>query len=150
MKWTKMKWMSGLLAMVAGTLAVMGLAAAGDAAPAAAKPEQEKKVLQVTVTVPTSGWKFTIDEVFQIGEELWAIARLQRPKGAAMQVISKATAKLDWAGPELPVHYVVIGHPHPPAKPEPNVEYVKSRDDLKEKLAGAKALYPPPAPDAAK
>jgi hypothetical protein len=102
--------------------------------------ENEVKMIEVTVTVPSGGWKIAIEEVHQVDKELWIISKLTKPRGFATMAISKVSAKLELEAPDIPVKHFVMGKSWGWKNEDP-VTFIDSTDSLKEKLAGGKRLF---------
>ena len=102
--------------------------------------ESGTKTIQVTVTVPSGGWKFAIHEVHQVDKQLWVISQLTKPSGIATMAISRVSAKLELEAPDLPVQHFVVGKTWEWQNDDP-VTFIDSTDSLKKKLTAGKQLY---------
>jgi hypothetical protein len=72
-------WMGVAVALAVGT----GIAMA------------KERTIEVTVTVPDSAWRLSIEEVYQVKEEIWVISRVSRnPDAMGAQVITTLTASV--------------------------------------------------------
>jgi hypothetical protein len=106
-------------------------------------PEQ---VVSLTLNVPSPAWSLSIDEVWVVGQEMWAIATLHEDTdGMYTQVITpaKATATLKNV-PQLPITYYVIGKTFKWEQAGPNVKFIKSKADIEEGLDAGEQVYPKP------
>jgi len=67
------------------------------------------KDISVAVTVPDLGWRIRIQEIYQVGEELWVISVLSRIPGVAAQMVTTVSDTVSATVPVLPVKHVVLG-----------------------------------------
>ena len=128
--------------MVSATYGLMTLLIGGflqaAAGPAVAVPKAKQRSISLQVTVPTSGWKVEIQEVYQVGPELWVISHLASKGGIALQVISQVKDSVTVPKSSLPVKHFVIGKRWNWKNKEP-YQFLKDRKmldrDLKQKKA---------------
>ncbi|MEC9004147.1 MAG: protease inhibitor I9 family protein [Planctomycetota bacterium] len=128
--------------MTTSTFGVMVLLLGGlgqdVAAPGIAVPGAKKRAISLQVTVPTSGWDLSIQEVYQVQKELWVISRLSNKGGIALQVISQVKDSVSIPASSLPVKYFVLGT-RSNIKSKVPYQFLKDRKmldkDLKQKKA---------------
>ena len=103
-----------------------------------------EKVVSFYLKVPTPAWSLKIDEVWVVGQQIWAIATLsEKTDGPAAQVISTAKASVTLKDiPNLPITYYVLGKTFNWEQAGPNVKFIKSRDEIEEGLASGEQVYP--------
>jgi len=94
----------------------------------------------VTVSVPDGGWRVSIREVYRVKNELWAVSRLSREAGMAIQVISKVSDSVSVSSGPLPVKHFLLGKTWKWKNSEP-YEFPPDRKTLDAKLKGAKLLF---------
>ncbi len=104
---------------------------------AAERPEET-----MTLTVPDAAWELAVDEVIQVGAEIWVIAVVSRQGadrvGAA--VISTARATIPVALPEGPRKYIVIGKTWRWANEEP-YRFIRHRGEIEKEVSAGRRLY---------
>ena len=114
------------------------------AAPGKIDSGEKKIVISLQVTVPTSGWNLSIQEVYQVEKELWVISRLSNKGGIALQVISqvKDSDSMPASLSQGTVKYFVLGT-RSNIKSKVPYQFLKDRKmldkDLKQKKA--KLIY---------
>ncbi len=114
------------------------------AAPGKIDSGEKKIVISLQVTVPTSGWNLSIQEVYQVEKELWVISRLSNKGGIALQVISqvKDSVSMPASLSQGTVKYFVLGT-RSNIKSKVPYQFLKDRKmldkDLKQKKA--KLIY---------
>ncbi|MCP4815310.1 MAG: hypothetical protein GY888_22605, partial [Planctomycetaceae bacterium] len=110
------------------------------AAPGKIDSGEKKIVISLQVTVPTSGWNLSIQEVYQVEKELWVISRLSNKGGIALQVISqvKDSVSMPASLSQGTVKYFVLGT-RSNIKSKVPYQFLKDRKmldkDLKQKKA---------------
>ena len=134
--------------MTTSTFGVMVLLLGGlgqdVAAPGKIDSGEKKIVISLQVTVPTSGWDLSIQEVYQVEKELWVISRLSNKGGIALQVISqvKDSVSIPASLSQGTVKYFVLGT-RSNIKSKVPYQFLKDRKmldkDLKQKKA--KLIY---------
>jgi hypothetical protein len=108
------------------------------AAPGIAVPGAKKRAISLQVTVPTSGWNLSIQEVYQVEKELWVISRLSNKGGIALQVISQVKDSVSISASSLPVKYFVLGT-RSNIKSKVPYQFLKDRKMLDKELKQKKA-----------
>ncbi|MEM9227676.1 MAG: hypothetical protein AAGA45_06880 [Verrucomicrobiota bacterium] len=103
------------------------------------------KLLDLDMEVPTPAWTVSIDEVYIVGDEMWAIAALKEKQGAmSPQVITQVENRVIVKDvPNLPVTYYVLGKtfgwmPQVPA----NVKFIESTKAIASELETGEKVYP--------
>jgi len=56
--------------------------------------EEIKRTIELSLTLPGSGYAYQVEEVRQVGEELWVLTHVE-PKGIGTAAITTAKAKVD-------------------------------------------------------
>lgn len=105
--------------------------------------------IQIEMNVPDSTWGLQIKEVYQVGEELWAISELKRaPSGMiGLTVITKLKANVRVkADEETPVKHFVQGKTWG-WENEEDITFIESLDEIKDDLENGERLYPAQHPD---
>jgi hypothetical protein len=103
--------------------------------------ESVRQKVSVSVPVPDSGWRVTIQEVNRVGQELWVVSELRHRDGMAAQVISTVTDSVEVSADSLPVIHYVIGKNWPwTAKGDAN-KYIDSADDIPGEIRTGECLY---------
>lgn len=104
-----------------------------------------EQVIGITLQVPSPAWSLKIDEVWVVGQEMWAIVSLSQSDTMAAQVITaaKATATIKNV-PKLPVTYYVVGKTFDWEKAGPNVKFIKSKQEIQDGLEAGEQVYPRP------
>jgi len=104
--------------------------------------------LSVSITVPTGGYTVTINEVRQVGKELWARVDVTppRPGGRVTQTVVPHRAEATVYAPDLPVKYLVFGQGGIPMKEREDVTFLAAQDQktqqvLQKKFAAGKVVY---------
>ncbi|MEM8549150.1 MAG: hypothetical protein AAGF10_00010 [Verrucomicrobiota bacterium] len=103
------------------------------------------KLLKLEMEVPTPAWTLSIDEVYLVGEELWAIATLKQKQGAmSPQVITQVEdSVIVKSVPNLPVTYYVLGKTFGWAPKVPaNVKFIESTKGIEDGLESGEKVYP--------
>jgi len=106
--------------------------------PAIAVPKAKQRSISLQVTVPTSGWKVEIQEVYQVEKELWVISHLASKGGIALQVISQVKDSVSVPKSSLPVKHFVTGKRWTWKNKEP-YQFVKDRKKIDQELKKKKA-----------
>jgi len=70
---------------------------------------EKKRVISLQVAVPTSGWDLSIQEVWQVRNQLFVFSRLSNKGGIALQVISQVKDSVSIPASSLPVSHYVLG-----------------------------------------
>lgn len=101
----------------------------------------DEKEITVQLTVPDATWSIAIDEVYEVGDELWVVSIVsQNPDMVGAQVISTVQASLNIAAPELPVKHFIVGKTWNWKNEEPYA-FIEDSGKLAEELESAKLLY---------
>ena len=133
-------------APLGGLLAAVGLALAACAG-AATLPDSAKTTsmpTNITVTVPDSGWRLSVERVIELDSEAWVLAQLRREPGPAAQMIQKIAAAIPVMLPEKRLRVFVAGKKWTWRNDEP-WEFVASLDEVARRAGPARVLYPQPA-----
>jgi len=112
------------------------------AAPGIAVPAAKKRVISLQVTVPTSGWNLSIQEVYQLRsagkESLFVFSRLANKGGIALQVISQVKDSVSIPASSLPVSHYVLGT-RSNIKSKDRYQFLEDREKMDKYLKSAKA-----------
>jgi len=101
----------------------------------------EEKEITVKMTVPDATWSIAIDEVYEVGDELWVVSIVsQNPDMAGAQVISTVQASLTIAAPDLPVKHFIVGKTWNWKNEEPYI-FIKDLKQIDDQLQSGKRLY---------
>jgi hypothetical protein len=118
-----------LFASLLASFSTSGLSAAE---PPADPPEGQD--VKVQLTVPDSSWSLRISQVYEVGDELWVVAQVQRKQGFGLQVISKVKDAVKVPGAkERPVKVFILGKKWGWENKE-KYEFPKDRKKLDEQL----------------
>lgn len=101
----------------------------------------DEKEIKVELTVPDSAWSLSIEEVYEVGKEIWVISRVSRASDAfGLQVISTLSdsVKLDVA--EAPKKHFIVGKTWGWKNEEPYT-FLKDRKEIEKELKSGKQLY---------
>jgi zinc protease len=100
----------------------------------------KERTIEVTVTVPDAAWRLSIEEVYQVKDELWVISRVSRdPDAMGAQVITTLTASVKVEAAALPVKHFVLGKTWNWA--EEDHTFIGDMKEIAKSLRDAKALY---------
>jgi hypothetical protein len=101
----------------------------------------EEKEITVELTVPDSAWAVSINEVHEVGNELWVISTVSRdPDAMGAQVISTVQDSMKLAVPDLPVKNYIIGKAWAWENTEPYT-FIKDLKQIEKELKSGKLLY---------
>lgn len=90
---------------------------------------------------PDGAWELHLDEIRQVGGELWVFAKVQRPEGAIGAMMqSAASDQVSGRFPELPQKVFVVGKTWKWANEEP-VQWLASNGDYVEKRRQGQRLW---------
>lgn len=98
--------------------------------------------IAVTLTVPSTAYRVTIDEIYNTGKEIWVLSQV-KGGGIGLTVITKAKDSVKVEAPkDLPVRHFVLGKTWNWTQ-EKNYIYLKSRKQFEGfvKQAKAKRIY---------
>jgi hypothetical protein len=105
----------------------------------------KEKEITVKLTVPDAAWTLTIDEIYQVKNELWVISTVLRdPDMMGAQVISTVQASVKLAAPDLTVKHFIIGKTWGWKNKEP-YSFIKNLKQIEKDLKPGKCLYKKPA-----
>lgn len=107
---------------------------------AAVSPERADRDISVSLTVPDTGWRIVIQEIYQTDGELAVISRLSRRDGMAAQMITTASDTVRVIAPELPVKHYILGKTWAWQNAEPAI-FLKSMDELGADVLKGTRLY---------
>ena len=102
--------------------------------------QAQESTVSVQLTVPDGGWKIRIDQVYQTPTHLFAVSKLERSPGLAIQVISQAKDSVKVKAPKLPVRHFVLGNTWNWPNKEP-VTFLSDPKELSKPIAGAKLVF---------
>ncbi|MFZ9937019.1 MAG: hypothetical protein ACO3JG_08135 [Luteolibacter sp.] len=101
----------------------------------------ENKEIMVELKVPDSAWTISIEEVYQVGNEVWVISRVSRaPDVFGLQVISTIKDSLTLAIAELPVKHFIVDKTWNWKNEEPYT-FIKDLKLIEKDLMSGKQLY---------
>ena len=101
----------------------------------------EEREITVTLTVPDAAWEISIDEVYEVKNEIWVISTVSRnPDIMASQVISIVKASVKFVAPDLPVKRFIVGKTWGWKNEEPYT-FIKDLKELDRELKNGKLLY---------
>ena len=101
-----------------------------------------EKEITVELTVPDSTWTIAIDEVHQVGNELWVISYVsQNPDVIGAQVISTVQASVKITVPDLPLKNFIVGKTWAWENPEPYT-FIPDLKQIAAELESGKQIYP--------
>jgi len=100
-----------------------------------------EREISVALTVPDPSWTISIEEVWQVGDELWVLAAVMRdPEVMAAQVISTVQVSIKTAAPDLPMKYFITGKTWSWDNEE-QFTFLKDREKLEEALGSGRLIY---------
>jgi hypothetical protein len=98
--------------------------------------------ITVTLKVPDPSWSVKIEEVRQVGQEVWVVASLHKDsEGFAIAMITTVTDTIIVKAPPLPIKYFIIGKAWNWDNKEPYT-FLKSKDNLDKKFIQGKPIFP--------
>ncbi len=98
--------------------------------------------VNVTLTVPDTSWAIAIEEVHQVGDEIWVISTVsQQSDVMGAQMISTVAASITISLPELPIKYFIIGKTWSWENTEPYI-FLADQRQIENDLKNGKILYP--------
>jgi len=100
----------------------------------------KKQTIVVSLQAPDSAWSVRIEEVHRVGDELWALSKLSRRPGPALQVITTVTDSVELTAPALPVRHFVYGktwgwRSHAP------YTFIRGREEIADQLAVGEKVW---------
>ena len=100
-----------------------------------------EREITVALTVPDPSWTIFIEEVWQVGDELWVLAAVLRdPEVMAAQVISTVQASIKTAAPDLPIKYFITGKTWSWDNEE-LFTFLKAREQFEKALGSGRLIY---------
>lgn len=99
-----------------------------------------KNIISIELTVPDAAWEIEINEIYEVENELWVIAELNRKAGFAAQVISKIKDSVEIHHKKLTVKNYVIGKTWQWENKE-EFHFIKSRSDIEDYIKNRKQIY---------
>jgi hypothetical protein len=100
-----------------------------------------QREITAALTVPDPSWRISIEEVWQVGDELWVLAAVSRdPDVMAAQVISTVQVSIKTAAPDLPIKYFITGKTWSWDNEE-QFTFLKGREDLEEALGSGRLIF---------
>jgi hypothetical protein len=104
-------------------------------------PAVVQKTITVEVMTPDGAWELHLDEIRQVGGELWVFAKVERPEGAIGAMMqSAASDQVSGRFPEMPQKVFVVGKTWKWANEEP-VQWLASNGDYAEKRRQGQRLW---------
>lgn len=101
----------------------------------------DEKEISVNMTVPDATWSIAIDEVHEVGNELWVISSVsQNPDVVGAQVISTVQASLTIPVPDLPIEHFILGKTWHWENEEPYT-FIEDLKQIEDELESGKLLY---------
>ena len=92
------------------------------------------------VETPDAGWRLRVERILERADDVWILARLERPPGPAAQVISQAQTILPIVLPNKPFRVFVVGKTWGWPNAEP-YEFIVSADEMPRHAGGGRMLY---------
>lgn len=100
-----------------------------------------QKTITVEVMTPDGAWELKIEEIRQVGRELWVFAKVERPEGALGALMqSAASDQVSGRFPDLPEKVFVVGKNWSWANEEP-VQWLASNNVAAEKRRQGQRLW---------
>jgi len=100
----------------------------------------DKNIISIELTVPDAAWEIEINEIYEVENELWVIAELNRKTGFAAQVISKIKDSVEIHHKKLTVKYYVIGKIWQWENKE-EIHFIKSKSDIEDYIKNREQIY---------
>lgn len=106
-----------------------------------AQEQYENQTIQLKLMVPDTTWTLAIDEVYQVGHELWVIAGVKQIGQAfGLMMITTLEDQVTVKAPTLPIQYYVVGKTWGWKNEEPYT-FIKSKTEIEPTLKQAKRLF---------
>lgn len=113
----------------------------GVASHVSAQEQNENQTIEVKLMAPDTTWMLAIDEVYQVGQELWVIAGVKQAGQAfGLTMITTLEDQITVKAPALPIKYFILGKTWGWANEEPYT-FIKSRADITLALKNGKRLF---------
>jgi hypothetical protein len=96
--------------------------------------------ITVSLSVPDTAWRIKIQEVYQVGNEIWVISQLQRSSDMGGMMISRVEDRVMVSAPNLPVKHFVFGK-NWNWEGDSGYTFLTDREKIKSQLANAKRLF---------
>ncbi len=104
-------------------------------------PAIVQKTITVEVMTPDGAWELKIEEIRQVGRELWVFAKVERPEGALGALMqSAASDQVSGRFPDLPEKVFVMGKNWTWTNEE-TVEWLANRNVATEKRRQGQRLW---------
>lgn len=102
-----------------------------------------ERTVRVALEAPNPCWRIAITDIYQDGDGLLVVSRLQPPDPGQMcaQVISTISHQVTLPLPEGEVTYLVLGRSWEWGDTGPGYEFLSSPGALEQRLANAELLY---------
>lgn len=101
----------------------------------------ETQTIHLKLMVPDTTWMLGIDEVYQVGEELWVLASVKQMRQAfGLMIISTVEDQVTIEAPHLPIKYYILGKTWG-WENEESYTFIKSRTDIEPSLSQGKKLF---------
>jgi len=100
----------------------------------------DKNMISIELTVPDAGWEVQINEIYEVENELWVVAKLSRKADFAAQVISKIKDSAEIHYSEMAVKYFVIGKTWEWENKE-EIQFIKSKSDIEDFIENGEQIY---------
>ena len=106
-----------------------------------AQEQNENQTIQMKLMVPDTTWTLSINEVYQVGQELWVIAEVkQMGQAFGLTMITTLEDQVTVKAPALPAKYYVMGKTWGWVNEEPYT-FIKSKSEIEPALKDAKQLF---------
>lgn len=130
------------LVLIVSLLGVVGLSK--NLSATTTDKEMPSKFIEVRLSVPDTTWNIKINEIYQVGEELWVISQLSQLSEGMMglMMISDVHDRIKMDSPSLPIKHYILGKTWGWENSEANTHFINSLDDIKAQLDSGKKLYP--------
>jgi len=103
--------------------------------------DMEMQTIYMEMQVPDANWKLAIEEIYEVDDELWVIAQLNREPGNAAQVITDVFDTVGVFSLPKPIRYYVIGKTWSWGNSDDGFNYIAKRTVLNDDLVFGKLLY---------
>lgn len=120
---------------------VLSLFLIGVLASVSAQEQMESQTIHLKLMVPDTTWMLGIDEVYQVGEELWVVASVKQMRQAfGLMIISTVEDQVALEAPPLPIKYYILGKTWGWENEEPYT-FIKNRTEIEPYLSQGKRLF---------
>lgn len=106
-----------------------------------AQEQNENQTIQVKLMAPDTTWMLAIDEIYQVGQELWIVAGVKQIGQAfGLTMITTLEDQVTVKAPTLPLKYYVLGKTWGWKNEEPYT-FIKSRAEIVSALKSGTRLW---------